>query len=88
MHWKGGIPVSAGVEKDLRRKPFFAHFPGESKVPFLCSPLPSFPSRYIICAHASPQVVSWPAPPSLSQCHSHVADGVVQEEEPAGIHML
>lgn len=80
--------LKAGLEKGLGRKTFFGHFPGESKVPFLCSPLPSSPSTYVICAHTSPQVVSWPAPPSLSQCHSHVADGVVQEEEPAGVHML
>lgn len=89
MYSKGGIPVSAGVEKGLGRKPFFAHFPGESKAPFLCSPQPpSSPSTYVICAYTSPQVVSGPAPPSLSQCRSHVADGVVQEEEPAGVHML
>lgn len=72
----------------MGREPVLVPFPGESKVPFLHNPIPSSPSTYAIRAYVDLQVVSWPAPPSLSQCHPPLADGVVQGEEPAGILLL
>lgn len=79
---------TAGVERKWGREPPLAPFAGENKVLFPHNLFPSSPSTQAICAHISLQVVSWPASPGLSQYHPHLADGVVQAGEPAGISML